>query len=594
MANLTVIQGDDRGKVYDLRGPRMVLGREPHCDVLLTDHSISRRHAELRVEQGRFRLVDLGSSNGTFVNGTRTDDTVVRPGDQIRLGSELLTLGRVVSGPMLAGSGRVRIDEQGQVVDAAIQATARSELDPAVFIEKDQPSDNGQVRRVMGNLRTLLQFSATVNTILSTDELLERIIDMVFDVVDADRAFVLLLDETTGRMEPRAVRYREDLLEQIEAERSGGEYVDGGEIRTASGDEARKTPIHVSKTIVNYAVEHSEGVLSTNAMQDRRFEEGDSVQDLGIRSAICVPIKSRDRILGVIHVDTQLQHAPFGENDLRMMTALGYQMGLALENTRLVELTLERERLAAVGAAVASLSHYIKNILQGLQGGASVIESGLRDGQLDRIGRGWEIVRRNQRRINNLVLDMLHYSRERQPNLERHSVNAVLREAIELVAPRCTEAQIEIVTHLDPDLPEIWIDPSGIHHACLNILINAVDAVEPRKGRISVVTAVVPSDDPKQRAREDFTITIADNGKGIPDEQLERIFEAFHSTKGHQGTGLGLAVSQKIIAEHGGRIDVDTQPGAGTTFTIRLPIVKPSGAEDTGVPVPARHEHHAE
>ncbi|MBN2582980.1 MAG: FHA domain-containing protein, partial [Planctomycetes bacterium] len=541
MANLTVIQGDDRGKVFDLRGSRIVLGRDPQCDVALTDHSVSRHHAEMRIEEGKFHLIDHASSNGTFVNGERVDETVVRPGDQIRVGAVILTLGRVVTQPRVSSAGPVYIDEEGNVVDAAIQATARSEFDPTLALAERE--DEASQRRAAENLKVLFQFSSALGAILSTQQLCAAILDMVFEVVDADRAFILLQDEASGSIAPRAVRFRDDLIGEIEAERSGQDR--------DLGDEP-KQPILVSRTIVNYCLDHGEGVLATNAMQDRRFEQGDSVQDLGIRSAICVPIKARDRTLGVIHVDTQIQQRPFTEVDLRMMTSVGYLAGLAIENTQLVESALRNERLAAVGEAVASLSHYIKNILQGLQGGASVVETALKSDDLGRIRRGWDIVHRNQNRINDLVLDMLHYSRKREPVRQQQNVNAVLREVVELIAPRAAEKQIEIVTRLDPNLPEIWIDPSGIHHACLNIVANAVDAVERRTGKITVSTSVEEAGAGRRRERgRQFVITVADNGEGIPEEDQQRIFQAFHSTKGHQGTGLGLAVSQKIVHEHG-------------------------------------------
>jgi two-component system, NtrC family, sensor kinase len=577
MANLTVIQGRDRGKVFDLRGTQLMMGRDPLCDVPLTDASISRHHAELRVEEGKFHIIDLNSSNGTFVNGVPVSEAAIRPGDQIRLGTQILTLGRVMPGPTYVGAGPVQIDEEGNVVDAAIQATAQSEFDPAAFLEQQDTHD----RVMTESLRVLFRFSAELNAIFGTQHLLDTVIERVFDVVDADRAFILLHDKETGRMDPRAVRYRDDLIRDIEAERVGGAHGDDAE----GGEPEAKPPIMVSKTIVNYCVSKGEGVLSTNAMQDRRFEQGDSVQDLGIRSAICVPISVRDSILGVIHVDTQLQQAPFTEHDLRMMTALGSLMGMALQSTQLAEEALRRERLAAVGEAVASLSHYIKNILQGLQGGASVIEGGLGGENFDHVARGWEIVKRNQRRINDLVMDMLHYSKDRQPNFQQWNVNAVLREVIELVAPPATEKQVELVSKLDPTLPEIWFDPEGLHHACLNVLINAVDAVEPRKGRVTITTSVEEAL-PGQRdvASETFVITISDNGRGIPDDVLPHIFQAFRSTKGHKGTGLGLAVSHKILAEHRGRIDVESQVGAGSTFTLRLPILRRPPGEDTMTP----------
>jgi two-component system NtrC family sensor kinase len=151
------------------------------------------------------------------------------------------------------------------------------------------------------------------------------------------------------------------------------------------------------------------------------------------------------------------------------------------------------------------------------------------------------------------------------------------------VVPRAKEKQVAIVSQLNPELPEIWVDGAGIHHAALNVLVNAVDAVAPRTGQVTVSTSVeaVPTNGRARNYDQEFVITVADNGKGIPEDQVARIFQAFHSTKGGQGTGLGLAVSQKIIAEHGGRIDLDSHVGAGSTFTLRLPILKPKSSEDT-------------
>lgn len=567
MANLTVIQGQDRGKVYDLRGNHIVMGRDPHCEVSLTDHSVSRHHAELRIEEGRFRFIDLNSSNGSFVNGVKVTECIVRPGDQIRLGSVILAMGRVVSSPTLAEGSPVQIDEDGRLIDAAITATAPASFDPGAILE--ETAEDAQARRQIENLSTLLKFTAELSGIIDTQQLLETILDLTFEVIDADRAFILLQDPGTGRMEPRAVRYRDDLVKSIEAERSDATAAPPAEAGAAQPPQ----PIHVSRTIVNYCLSEGEGVLSSNAMQDQRFERGDSVQDLGIRSAICVPIKARERIVGIIHADTQLQQAPFTENDLRMMTAVGYLSGLAVENARLVETALHRERLVAAGEAVASISHYVKNILQGLEGGASVIEDGLRLGKLENIGRGWSMVRRNQGRISDLVLDMLHYTRKSEPNLQRQNVNAVVREAIDLAAPRAAEKQVEILTKMNAELPELWIDGAGLHHACLNILVNAVDAVEPRTGRVTVTTALEtrPPDGRDKMPHQVVVIAIADNGRGIAEDQQKVIFQAFHSTKGGGGTGLGLAVSRKIIEEHRGTITVESHVGAGSTFTITLP-----------------------
>ena len=127
--------------------------------------------------------------------------------------------------------------------------------------------------------------------------------------------------------------------------------------------------IPISRTIINEVIARQVGVLSSNAMSDKRFTSGKSVHDYGIRSAICVPIKGREKILGVIHVDCSVSDQTYSTEQLRLLTAIGYQTGLAVENVWLYESAVQSERLAATGETVAFLSHHIKNILQAMVGG---------------------------------------------------------------------------------------------------------------------------------------------------------------------------------------------------------------------------------
>jgi signal transduction histidine kinase len=406
------------------------------------------------------------------------------------------------------------------------------------------------------------------------DRLLSGVLDMIFDVVDADRGFILLKDSRTGNMVAKAVRYREELLEQIRREQSSESPEDTSvpsdgppaprpPTATASAGE-RPAPICVSRTIINYVMKRGEGVLTTNAMQDQRFEQGESVQDFGIRSAIAVPIKSRNEILGIIHVDTHVSQGQFSSEDLKLMAAIGCQTGLAVENANLMASQVQQERLAAVGQAIASLSHYIKNLLQGIQGGSHVVESGIKRQEMDTVGKGWEVVGRNLNRINNLVLDMLSYSRQSAPNLVRTSVNAIVREVAELANSAAGEKRVALVTKLDTTLPEIAVDGDGLHHACLNLVHNAIEAVAPVSGRVEIATRLSPHG-------SEVWITVADNGPGIPAEEQPKLFQAFYSTKGQKGTGLGLAAAQKIIQEHGGMVTMNSTPGQGAAFVIHLP-----------------------
>jgi two-component system NtrC family sensor kinase len=132
------------------------------------------------------------------------------------------------------------------------------------------------------------------------------------------------------------------------------------------------------------------------------------------------------------------------------------------------------------------------------------------------------------------------------------------------VKPIADEASLCVRTELGT-VPGAHFDPDGIHQVVHNILLNAVEAVARSTGRVEIATA-------HDVDRCEAVVCISDNGPGIPADRIEKIFDAFTSSKGHSGTGLGLAAAKKIVAEHGGEIEVDSAPGVGTTFRIRLPL----------------------
>jgi signal transduction histidine kinase len=580
MPTLAIIQGPDRGKAFEVDGNASLIGRDSSCAVPLRDPGVSRHHARLEVAGDQYILKDLGSSNGTFVNGVRIDEAILQTGDQVRVGNTILAIGRPPTGDaaLVEHPGLpILVDTEGRV-DTSIMATATSSGDPHLAFAGGE--DMAGMRTSIVGLRALYHIAEMLAHGYDIDRLLVGIMDMIFDVVDADRGFILLRDERSGAMVPKAIRYREELLEQIRREQAvraraaqaaSADTVTGnvaasprGAPETGPEAKRREAPITVSRTIINYVLKRGEGVLSTNAMQDQRFEGGESVQDYGIRSAIAVPIRSRDEILGIIHVDTHVSQGQFSPEDLKLMTAIGCQTGLAVENARLMSSQVQQERLAAVGQAIASLSHYIKNLLQGIQGGSHAVETGIKRQELDSVDKGWDVVNRNLRRINNVVLDMLSYSRQTAPNRVQTSVNAIVREVTELAQAPAREKQVTLVTKLDTNLPEIGVDPDGIHHACLNIVTNAVEAVAALSGRVEITTRLSPHGN-------EVMIVVADNGPGIPAEEQGRIFQAFYSTKGQKGTGLGLAAAQKIVEEHGGKISLKSSPGEGAAFIIRLP-----------------------
>jgi signal transduction histidine kinase len=162
---------------------------------------------------------------------------------------------------------------------------------------------------------------------------------------------------------------------------------------------------------------------------------------------------------------------------------------------------------------------------------------------------------------------MLAYSKERKPETQLCQVNGICKEAAELMFGRIQAKTGKLHLDLDQKLPGIQADPQGIHRCLLNLISNAFDALEQDDGEVRIITRSNPEE-------SDVLITVEDNGAGIPENISQRIFDVFFSTKGSQGTGLGLAVTKKIIEEHKGSIEVQSNPGQGTKFTVRLPVGK--------------------
>ena len=239
------------------------------------------------------------------------------------------------------------------------------------------------------------------------------------------------------------------------------------------------------------------------------------------------------------------------------------------EIKRLEKELLQAERLAAVGQTVAGLAHGIKNILHGLKGGSYLVDVGIKNNDTAKLAKGWETVKRNIDRTSSLVMDLLSYSKEREPEYEPCRPNEIAADVCELVQTKARENNVAIIRQFDDSIGEVAMDPRTIHEVLLNLMSNAVDAClfdedTTKKWQVRLTTA---------REKGDIIrFEVEDNGVGMSEETQRRLFTSFFSTKGHRGTGLGLMVSRKLVEEHQGTIEVRSQPGKGTVFTVRLPF----------------------
>ncbi|MBU4271748.1 MAG: FHA domain-containing protein [Planctomycetes bacterium] len=560
MPTLFVIRGADQGCRFELTEPIEHLGRDPSSTIQIHDTEVSRHHAEIRRVENDYEISDLNSSNGAFVNGQRVSRHNLVSGDQLQVGRTLM----LYTGPAEESqedlADVVSIGPPSEPGDhSRIVRSVTQQEGSRIFDLQSELPQNSWLARARSNLQVMYRTALAVSHTLDIDQLLQRIMELIFEWVEADRGCIMLMDPAAKTLRPKVRRTRKGV----------------------PADER----ITISKTILDYVIERKEGVLTSDAREDERWDPGGSIVQMGVREAICVPMQGRYDVVGAIYIDTSTSAQQliqrggvnrFTEDHLKLMIAIGHQAALAVEDTRYYSAMVQAERLAAVGQTIATLSHHIKNILQGIRGGSYLIEMGLKDHDDEVTRKGWTIVERNQNRISALVLDMLTFSKEREPDLCTAELNEVVAEVIELTRVRAEETQVELIWRPGEPMPSLVFDPEGIHRAVLNVVANAVDAVGDREapGRVEVASQYLPQE-------AIVRITVEDNGPGIPADQMEHLFSPFISSKKSRGTGLGLPVSKKILGEHDGRILVQSEPGKGCRFTLELPATLPQDDQNT-------------
>ncbi len=236
--------------------------------------------------------------------------------------------------------------------------------------------------------------------------------------------------------------------------------------------------------------------------------------------------------------------------------------------TRLKKLekeVLEAERLAAVGQTVAGLAHSIKNILMGLEGGKYMIGLGLKKDDRSLIDRGSEMLDRNFDKTTTLVKDFLSFSKGRLPKLRMVNPNDLVMEIVDLYKDIAAKSGIELKADLKPNMARAPLDPDAIHTCLTNLVSNAIDACLMGEQKGSEV--VIATRDEKGI----LTIQVTDNGTGMDYEIKKKIFTTFFTTKGGEGTGLGLLTTRKLVQEHGGKIIVESKKGEGSRFIMEFP-----------------------
>ena len=264
-----------------------------------------------------------------------------------------------------------------------------------------------------------------------------------------------------------------------------------------------------------------------------------------------------------LHVETADEIGSLTQAFNTMARSLQERDDLLKERTRL-QLT-RSERLAAVGRLAAGVAHEINNPLTGVLTFAHLLLRQAPEGSEQR--EDLNTIIESTVRCKDIVRGLLNFSRQNEPHKALTSLNDVLRKALNLTQNQAAIGQVSIREDMDPDLPQLVIDPNQIQEVAVNVIVNAIDAME-QGGELTVRTRTVVEDGARWAQFD-----ISDTGCGITPGNLERIFDPFFTTKrSGQGTGLGLAVSYGIVMEHRGQINVVSEEGRGATVTVRLPM----------------------
>lgn len=515
------------------------IGRSKENALTLVDPRVSSAHARIVRRNGRWLFEDLDSTNGSIVNGQLAKSVPLANQDVIRLGHIELVFndpparGPATSTTMVGPRASTRFEDLFRDDPAIAPVSTISAVTVSSELETHDDPET-----LLRRLRACYEIAGATADTLDLTEILNRVLSALFSIFStAERAFIFLVDPETKVPSAAAEKRR-------------------------VGDSTDEMVI--SRTALARAMEQREAVLCLDAMTDQRLAQAQSIVTLGIKSLMIAPLVFHEDVLGAIYVDARSAAEQFTEADLRLLSAAAAQVAACVANAMLHTRMLESERLAAVGQTVAGLTHCIKNILQGVKGGSFIVEKAFKSGDTEKVQKGWDMVRRNNAFMEDLVFDLLSYSKEREPAYEDMDLNALCGEICELLLPRAQGKGVTLLLEPAEGLGEIEADPKGLKRSVLNLVTNAVDACADCQGTVRVSTRAEDADG-------FVAVVISDTGCGMPEEVKAKLFTVFFSTKGSKGTGLGLPVTKKIIEEHGGGIYVDSEVGRGTTFTILIP-----------------------
>jgi adenylate cyclase len=317
-------QDGDVPQSYTFTTGEVVIGRSPDCQIVLKDFGISRAHAKIVVDEDGIRIADLKSKNGTQVNGVPIVEAPLKDGDRILLGKFQLAFSKTLEGKVVLDEDKPLSEEAGTIIRSVgelsrLLSTTDTKGGVAAADAKKAP-DVAEIEKSNRILKVLTKVAETLIAVRPVEEVLEQVMDIVFEHIPSDRGFLMLQEEPDNKLVPMVIKHR-----------NPGSGIDSGKIT-------------ISKTIADRVLKDRVSILTSDAMVDPRFGAGDSIRFHGIRSAMCAPLWNKDQVIGIIHVDSPMLTNCFTLNDLDLLTALANYAAVAVERARLNQKIVAEEK----------------------------------------------------------------------------------------------------------------------------------------------------------------------------------------------------------------------------------------------------------
>jgi len=405
---------------------------------------------------------------------------------------------------------------------------------------------NQKIMNHLHNLSNLYSVSLSFHAVSKEMEIYKELTSGAAMLVEAEQCGIMLLEGNEFVMKPSAVGLSEEEIKLFKVPKDAFLKLYG--------------PTRKRAFILN-------GDISTSPT----YEYDKQVRT---RNLMFVWIRHKGEPIGVIRLANK-ELGNFAEEDIRLLAVLANNVSVAIENLRLYEnlksqmeelkntqeQLVQAAKLAAIGELASNVAHEINNPLTSILGYAELIKE---ETELSTIMKDVEIIEKESLRAREIVRQLLEFSRKRSLSINFTDINFAIKEVIGLVSLQIKDTNIKVVENYG-SLPSVACDINQMKQVFLNIINNAVFAMSEAENAVLGITTYSKDDN--------VYIEISDTGKGIPKEVMPRLFEPFFTTKKEKGTGLGLSISYKIVQSHSGKIDVESEEGIGTKFTITLPVV---------------------